>query len=458
MRVEIGPYPEYKDSGISWIGKVPGHWAIVPNRSLFEEIKDQNHDQEEMLSITISRGVIRQRDMLSGTGKKDSSNKDRSKYKLVKPNDIAYNKMRAWQGAFGISRYRGIISPAYIVVRLRDVRNSAKYYHELFRNPLFAKEAERWSYGIASDMWSLRPEDFRNIYVPLPPVKDQAAIETYLTHETVKIDEAIAAKKKVIALLEEEKRTIIQKAVTKGLDSKVKMKDSGVPWIGEIPMHWEVKRLKQFTRCLDSSRTPLSATERGKMKLRQFDYYGASGIIDKVENYIFNEALVLIAEDGANLVLRNLPLALIARGKYWVNNHAHILKPDNGNIEYLASLLESISYHPWISGAAQPKLTQERLMGIPFAVAPDAEQQEIVASFCRQIGPLEIKITHTNKAITLLREYRTRLVADVVTGKLDVRKAAEGLPELDEAELASSGDEGGLESEDEEDLEEDAEA
>ena len=106
---------------------------------------------------------------------------------------------------------------------------------------------------------------------------------------------------------------------------------------------------------LNHQRIPLSATERRTMSIRHYDYYGASGVIDKVEGYLFKDELLLIAEDGANLVLRNLPLAIIARGKFWVNNHAHILKPRRGNLEFLAGLLEGIDYKPWISGAAQPK-------------------------------------------------------------------------------------------------------
>lgn len=115
----LKPYPEYMAKAETWLGAVPAHWKFLPNRAIFEEIKDQGHANEPMLSVTISRGVIQQADLLSDTSKKDSSNLDRSKYKLVQPGDIAYNKMRAWQGAVGASKHRGIISPAYIVQRLR---------------------------------------------------------------------------------------------------------------------------------------------------------------------------------------------------------------------------------------------------------------------------------------------------------------------------------------------------
>ena len=164
----LKPYLEYKESGQAWIGAIPQHWTLFPNRAIFAEVKDRDHPDEEMLSVTITQGIVRQKALLAASSKKDSSNQDKSAYKLVQPRDLAYNKMRAWQGAIGVSDLRGIISPAYVVMRLREA-NDPRYFHYLFRTQGFAKEAERWSYGITSDMWSLRPEHFKMIYSPFPP-------------------------------------------------------------------------------------------------------------------------------------------------------------------------------------------------------------------------------------------------------------------------------------------------
>lgn len=147
---DLKPYPAYKDSGVEWLEQMPEHWDVLPNRALFSEINERGQPEEQMLSVTISQGVIRQTDLLTESAKKDSSNTDKSSYKVVQPGDIAYNKMRAWQGAVGVSQFRGIVSPAYIVVRPRGKQN-APYFHYLLRTPAFAKEAERWSYGITSD-------------------------------------------------------------------------------------------------------------------------------------------------------------------------------------------------------------------------------------------------------------------------------------------------------------------
>ncbi|MEO7724688.1 MAG: restriction endonuclease subunit S, partial [Chthoniobacterales bacterium] len=208
----LQPYAEYKESGQEWLGELPAHWSLLPNRALFEEVKDRNHANEEMLSVTVTRGIVRQRSLLSDTSKKDSSNINKSAYKLVQPGDIAYNKMRAWQGALGASSLRGIISPAYVVMRPR-AQASSLFYHHLYRTPAFAKEAERWSYGITSDMWSLRPEHFKVIYSALPSPDEQAAIVRFLDHANRKIDGFIRAKRKLIALLGEQKQAIIHRAV-----------------------------------------------------------------------------------------------------------------------------------------------------------------------------------------------------------------------------------------------------
>ena len=238
------PYPAYRPSGVSWLGDVPEHWELAPSRAVFTEINERDHPDEQMLSVTIARGVIRQQILLQGSSQKDSSRLDKSAYKLVCPGDLAYNKMRAWQGAIGVSTYRGIVSPAYIVQRPRNGAD-ALYYHHLLRTPAFAAEAERWSYGIASDMWSLRPEHFKMMYIPLPPRPEQRAIVRYLDYVDRRIRRYVVAKRRLIALLEEEKQAVVNRAVTRGLDPNVRLKPSGVEWLGDVPEHWEIVPFKR---------------------------------------------------------------------------------------------------------------------------------------------------------------------------------------------------------------------
>ncbi|MDB5972610.1 MAG: hypothetical protein JWQ90_5060 [Hydrocarboniphaga sp.] len=435
----LKPYAEYRDSGLPWLGRVPAHWLTARNGSLFGQRSQTGYAELPILEVSLKTGV--QVRSFGHAGRKQIMS-DLGKYKRAVEGDLAYNTMRMWQGALGVCPVDGLVSPAYVVARPYPGVD-ARYFAALFRTGNYMAEIDSASRGIVKDRNRLYWDQFKQMQSPCPPVAEEAAIVRFLDWANGRLERAIRAKRKVIALLNEQKQAIIHRAVTRGLDPGAPRKPSGIPWLGDIPQHWEVSRLKNEFRCLNTQRVPLNSVERGAMTSRTYDYYGASGVIDKVDDYLFDDDLLLIAEDGANLVLRNLPLAIIARGKFWVNNHAHILKPRRGSIVYLAHVLETLNYKPWISGAAQPKLTQDRLMSISIAVAPSDEQDAIVQKTSEQTRPLVAAISRLEREIELLREYRTRLVADVVTGKLDVREAAARLPDEtapdvaeDEADMA----------------------
>jgi type I restriction enzyme S subunit len=423
----LQPYAEYKESGSRWLGRVPVKWEVRNLRTLISKRAERERPDLPLLSVARERGVF----VRSLTDAEENHNiipDDLSNYKVARAGNLVINKMKAWQGSMGIAPCDGIVSPAYFVFDFRIADRA--FGQRLLRSKPYVAHFAQASDGVRVGQWDLSVPGMRQIPVLVPSMDEQAAIVRFLDHASRKIDGFIRAKRKLIALLREQKQVIIHRAVTRGLDPDVPLKSSGIPWLGDIPRHWEISRVKNEVKCLNPRRIPLSSTQRGAMTERTYDYYGASGVIDKVEDFIFDDELLLIAEDGANLVLRNLPLAIIAKGKFWVNNHAHILKPKRGNLEYLAGYMETLNYQPWISGAAQPKLTKDRLMGIAIAVAPVFEQAAIVARFTEQTAPLRTAIARTEREIALMQEYRTRLTADVVTGKLDVRAAAARLPAL----------------------------
>ncbi|EIF6158336.1 restriction endonuclease subunit S [Clostridium perfringens] len=191
-------------------------------------------------------------------------------------------------------------------------------------------------------------------------------------------------------------------------------KDSNIDEFGEIPYHWDISKVKYELKNLDSMRIPLSSEVRGNIE-KIYDYYGASGVIDKVDNYIFDEELILIGEDGANLLTRSTPLAFIAKGKFWVNNHAHILKPINNNIIYLANQLELRDYTTLVTGSAQPKLTQENLGDLTL-IKPPIEEQEIIARFLsKKTLEIDALIEEKRKLIELLKEKRKAIITEAIT-------------------------------------------
>jgi len=270
----------------------------------------------------------------------------------------------------------------------------------------------------------ITPKDITNYEIAFPSFKEQILIARFLDQKTNQIDALIRQKENLLKLLTEKRTAIITQAVTKGLDPDVKVKDSGIDWLGEIPKEWEVIPLKYQLKSLNKRRIPLSAEERGTMA-KEFPYYGASGIIDYVDDYIFDEDLILIAEDGANLLSRSTPLAFVAKGKYWVNNHAHILKSDPMTFGFWSNLLCLIDYTPWITGAAQPKLTKENLGSIPLPKPPEDEQLSIAKYIENEVVKIDPLIDKVKSSIDQLKEYREALITAAVTGQIDVRKELE---------------------------------
>lgn len=194
-----------------------------------------------------------------------------------------------------------------------------------------------------------------------------------------------------------------------------KYRPSNSIFLGEIPEHWEVKRVKDIFNSLDHKRIPLSGSEREKMEKQIYDYYGASGVIDKVQDYIFNDRLILIGEDGANLINRSKPLAFIAEGKFWVNNHAHILKPKKGfSIDYYVHALEALDYSIWISGSAQPKLNQEKLNNVEVCVPLTKEQEAIAEFISKKVKVIETKIALLERKSTYYKELSKSLINETV--------------------------------------------
>ena len=430
MIANLIPYPKMKNSGIEWLGVVPKHWEVLPNRALFAEVKERGHPEEQMLSVTIIKGVIRQQALLADSSKKDSSNQDKSAYKLVRSGDITYNKMRVWQGAVGVSDYQGIVSPAYVVERpLKGA--SSHYLHHLLRTPAFAKEAERWSYGITSDMWSLRPEHFKMIYGCLPPLPEQAAIVRFLDHADRRIRCYIRAKQKLITLLEEQKQALIHQAVTRGLDPNVRLKPSGVEWLGDVPEHWEVRRLKWVTRLQRGYDLPADRRVPGP-----FPVVSSGGFIDTHSESRCAGPGVVMGRYGST------DAVFYIEQDFWPHNTSLFVTHFQGNTQkWCYYLLRSITKADHAGKSAVPGLDRNDLFQIVVPVPPVDEQREVVRTIEVATHDLNDAISAARREIDLLREYRTRLIADVVTGKLDVRESAAQLPdEVEEQELLDETD------------------
>ncbi len=451
---ELRPYPEYRDSGLPWLGNIPQHWDCLPHRAVFEEIKEQGHVNEPLLSVTIGRGIIRQKDLLADSSMKDSSNLDKSKYKLVEPGDIAYNKMRAWQGALGVSRYRGIVSPAYIVQRLRGALKP-DYFHYLFRTSGFAKEAERWSYGITSDQWSLRSQHFKMIYSCVPPLEEQELIVGFLREFNRQVHRFVSNRQRLIEVLNEQKQAIINRAVTSGLNPNAPLKPTGIDWLGDIPEHWEACRLKHI---LSRSLT-YGANAAAEFSDRNFPRYIRITDIDKsgrlkndsfrslppnvAEPYILQDGDILLARSGATVgksfLYSSEKDGHAAHAGYLINTRVDQKKVLS---EYLYVCLQSGRYWQWIASmtiqATIQNVSAEKYSNLWIPVPPVDEQLSIIESVKNETALPMALSSIAQREIDLIREYRTRLISDVVTGKVDVRHLAPSPGREDLAEMSEA--------------------
>ncbi|WP_174813723.1 restriction endonuclease subunit S [Aquisalimonas sp. 2447] len=236
-------YPEYKDSGVEWLGQVPAHWETRPLWVLFSRVKRSGFPEETLLSVYRDYGVIPK------ASRDDNYNKpsdDLSSYQLVRSGDLAINKMKAWQGSVAISDVQGIVSPAYHVYESHHGENS-RFLHYLFRSQEYVSGYLLNSKGIRVNQWDLEPQQHSRMSVLLPTIEEQGVIASFLDHETARIDALIEEQQRLIELLKEKRQAVISHAVTKGLDPDVPMKDSGVEWLGEVPAHWDIKKLSVIT-------------------------------------------------------------------------------------------------------------------------------------------------------------------------------------------------------------------
>lgn len=236
MIADLKPYPTLKDSGVPWLGEVPEHWVAHKLRNVLRGVSERNRPDLPLLSVVREKGVI----LRDVTNKDENHNfipDDLTNYKVVREGQFAMNKMKAWQGSYGVSRHNGIVSPAYFIFDIIDEVEGA-YFHSAIRSKAYVPFFTQASDGVRIGQWDLSQARMRAIPFFTPPLPEQAAIVRFLDHTDRRIQRYIRAKQKLIKLLEGQKQAIIHRAVTRGLDPNVSLKPSGVQWLGDVPEHW----------------------------------------------------------------------------------------------------------------------------------------------------------------------------------------------------------------------------
>ena len=406
-----------KHSGIEWIGEIPDDWEIINFGNLLKEHKIPN-GRLNTLALQFKFGTIIRKKEREITPEIIEM---LSNYNVVEPNNIMINGLNL---AFdfvtqrvAIVKEKGVITSTYIAIMptTNYCPQYATYLLKSYDNPKVFHALRR---GLRC---MLSYDILKREKVLYPPLYVQQKIADYLDKKCAAVDRLIENQRAQIEKLKEYKQSVITETVIRGLDPSAPMRDSGVEWIGNICERFELRRLKEVAQILDEYRKPITADLRNQDAEILYDYYGASGVIDKIDGYTIDDHVMLIGEDGANLKMRNLPLMYEVNGKAWINNHAHILKPYlNMDFYYLFYCLESLDINPYITGSAQPKLSQENLKNIQLPVPPIEEQRQIADYLDKKCAEIDKLIAIKQQKIETLTEYKKSLIYEYVTGKKEV--------------------------------------
>jgi len=423
-------YPSYRVSGLPWVPQVPEGWQVLRNGRLFGHRVETGFPDLPILEVSLRTGV-RVRDMDNLKRKQVMSQKE--KYKRAVKGDIAYNMMRMWQGAVGPAPEDGLVSPAYVVVKPYAEANST-YFSYLFRTAAYMQEVNKFSRGIVADRNRLYWESFKQMPSLVPPRPEQDQIVAYLRTQDAHIARFIKAKRDLIALLTEQKLRIIDHAVTRGLDASVKLKPSGIEWLGEMPAHWEALKLKFATKRIVGGSTP---------KSDESSYWDGRVVwvtprdISKTDSLQLSQRTISTAglqscgaslvPPGSIVITSRAPVGnvAIARVELCTNQgcKAIVPAPEIAISDYLFLLLLRMKERLQIlaNGTTFAEIGTWVLANEFIPVPPVDEQQAIVAHIQSESAPLEEAIARAEDEIKLIREYRDRLIADAVTGQVDLR-------------------------------------
>lgn len=461
----LKPYTKYKPSDISWLGEIPKHWEVESLKNILTERNEKNSPirSKERLSLSIDKGVTLYADKTTNL---DRFKDDFTQYKLAYKGDLVFNSMNMIVGAVGVSEYFGCVSPVYYTYHGVPNNSTTKFYEYLFR----CKTIQGVLYSLGRGLMAIdRGEgkyntlrlkvsrgDLRSLRLPFPNLPEQTAIAAFLDFKLAKIARFIRKKKQLIKLLNEQKAAIINQAISKGLNPNAKIKPSGIEWLGKIPEHWKVRKLKYVADCFPSNIDKHIRDGEKQVRLCNYtDVYKneyitndmklmvATASDDQIEKFSLLKNDVIITKDSetANdiavpaLVNENLDNVVCGY-------HLSVLRPFSKLFgEYLLRVLQckpiNIQFEVCSNGVTRVGLGVFDMKKAKIPVPPIPEQTAIVSHIEKETAKLNQTISTIEKEIILVEEYKTALIAEAVTGKIDVRdyEIPEGLEEESYEEL-----------------------
>lgn len=424
-------YPTYKDSGVQWISEVPDTWNVFPAKQLFADSKERRRKDDTFLTASQKYGVIsQQRYMQLIGGRIVQASQDFDKWKHVEPDDFVIS-LRSFQGGLEMCTERGCVTWHYVVLKPK-AEIIPLYFKWLFKSYLYIKSLQS-TCNFIRDGQDLRYSNFVQVPIPVPSLDEQKAIASFLDKKCAEIDELVSRRQSIIERLKELKQSIIAEAVTKGLNPDVPIKDSGIAWLGDVPKHWKILRLKNvasvITDTLSEKTNPdfefdyvdiSSVTqEQGIIKTERFKFSNAPSrarrkvqagdiIISTVRTYL--RAIAVISKENENIIA-STGFAVVRSKQF----------------SYVAYVMSSHSFVSMVStlstGVSYPAITSNKLLRIHITFPPEEEQQAIVAYLDKKCAEIDELISRHERTIEKLKELKTSTIAHVVTGKVDVRDA-----------------------------------
>ncbi len=406
-------YEKYKDSGVEWIGAVPYGWDVKRLKYVVsindEALPETTNDNFEMEYVDISN--VKSEIGILATETYSFNKAPSRARRIVRDGDIIVSTVRTYLKS--IAKIDNppnniIVSTGFAVVRPIQVQSS--FVGFLFYSELLIGEIISRSTGVSYP--AINASEIADVFIPIPIAKEQTAIANYLDRKTAEIDQLIVQKERLLSLYEEEKTAIINQAVTQGINPDVKLKDSGIDWLGEIPEHWEVKKLKYVA----DLRSGNNLTSEQIKQDGDYRVYGGNGVRGYYNYFTHDGSFVLIGRQGA--LCGNIHSV---NNKFWATDHAVVATPLRSyELIWFGELLRVMNLNQYSVAAAQPGLSVDSIKNLSIPFPPIEEQTAIVQHIETETARINAKIAKTKKIIALQKEYRTALISEVVTGKIKV--------------------------------------
>lgn len=430
-------YSDYQITNLSWLEKLPNEWKILRGKNVFRAIDIRsNTGNEQLLSVSEKHGVTQRKNLQVTMFKAESY----VGHKLAWPGDLVINSLWAWMGGLGFSQYHGIVSTAYGVYRPKETFNHlGSYFNYLVRSNDFRWELRVKSKGIWRSRYQLSDDGFLTMPILIPPVDEAHKIVRYLDFKCAQINQFIQKKKRLITLLKEQKQAIINQAVTRGLDPNDRLKPSGVEWLGDVPEHWIVYKLGQL--CIfnpSKSEATSKIRKNDEVTFLAMENISVEGELINIQKRQLGEVEsgFTFFKKGDVVIAKITPCFENGKGAF-VSDIPHecgfgtteliVLRPSEqikGSFLYWitrSSIFRDLGEKFMVGAAGQKRVPSSFVKTYSIGLPP-VHEQDMISNYIKTTSDsINYNISIIEKEIDLIQEYRTRLISDVVTGKIDVR-------------------------------------